>query len=49
MSDIVQPEAGDKQQTEQHKQRVTNVFNRASQDYDNVALRFFPLYGRSNG
>jgi len=32
-----------KQQAEQHKQRVTSVFNDASQDYDNAALRFFPF------
>lgn len=30
-------------QGEQHKQRVTKVFNTASSDYDNVALRFFPF------
>lgn len=29
-------------QAEQHKQRITTIFNAASTDYDNAALRFFP-------
>jgi ubiquinone/menaquinone biosynthesis C-methylase UbiE len=33
----------DQAEVAQHKQRVTRVFNIASADYDNTALRFFPF------
>lgn len=32
----------DQADAEQHKQRITTIFNAVSADYDNAALRFFP-------
>ncbi len=36
-------DASDCPETEQHKQRVTGIFNTVASDYDNAALRFFPF------
>ena len=33
----------DQADVEQHKHRISSVFNTVSEDYDNAALRFFPF------